>query len=198
MIVLEIQQPKFAIMSSSAHVRIFNECDGIALISRQCIVFKGEYKSGEFKPITPGNQDKIIIKSFKPLLGRSECCLLYEIAKESDHQAPLIWGSRVFMVINLSINPHQVEERKVAVKLISVKSHKFKGTKEEVKDLHKKVLCHFMHNCGQNSQWNLEKLGLNLNVNFDREAQAVLYVYLSRSNVIPDDTPIFYSYGDFM
>jgi hypothetical protein len=111
---------------------------------------------------------------------------------------PLIWGSRIFLAIGVSVSPLQVNERKVAVKLISVKSHEFKGTKKEVNALYEDVLRHFMYTYGQNSQWNLEKLGLHLNVNFNcRGSQARLYVRLSRLDVLPDDTPIFYSYGDF-
>jgi hypothetical protein len=121
-----------------------------------------------------------------------------DVLTHNNHQVPLIWGSRVFMAIDLSISPHQVEERKVAVKLISVKSHEFTGTKKEVKDLHEKLLCHFMHARSQDSQWNIGGLGLNLDGYFNRKARAKLYVHLSRANILPDDTPIFYSYGDFM
>jgi hypothetical protein len=110
----------------------------------------------------------------------------------------LIWGSRIFLAIDVSIVPLQVNERKVAVKLISVKSRKFTGAKEEARALHENLLCHFMHTYGQNSRWNLEGLGLALKVNFDREVEAKLTVRLSRDSGLPKEIPIFYSYGDFM
>jgi hypothetical protein len=143
-------------------------------------------------------RDWVTIRSSKVLFGRIKGCLLYEIVKHEDHQTPLIWGSRIFLVIDVSISPHQIDERKVAVKLISVKSNEFKVTKKDVKDLYKNVLRHFMHDSDQDSQWNLEKLGLNLEVYFDRKAQAELYVHLSRAEELPKDIPVFHSYGDFM
>src|SRR5690606_31450299 len=118
--------------------------------------------------------DNVLIKSSKVLFGRTQGCLIYEIVKHNANHVPLIWGSRVFMAIDVSIIPHQPNERKVAVKLISVKSRKFSGLKEDAKALHANVLYHFMHNYGYNSEWNIEKLGLRLEVNFNREAKAKL------------------------
>jgi hypothetical protein len=125
-------------------------------------------------------------------------CLLYEIVKHNNHQAPLIWGSRVFLMIDVSIVPLLVNERKVAVKLVSVKSRAFIGAKEEIKALHENVLCHFMHTYGQSSQWDIERLGLALQVSFDREVKAKLIVHLSHVVALLKEMPIFYSYGDFM
>jgi hypothetical protein len=161
-------------------------------------VFKGRVTSDSFYPIIPGSENQVIIESTKAMLGRTKGCLLYEILKHNNHQVPLIWGSRIFLAIGVSINSHQVDERKVAIKLISVKSRWFKGAKEEVENLYGNVLHHFMHTHGQNSQWNLEKLGLHLEVDFDREVQAKLCVRLSRVNILPDNMPIFHNYGDFM
>jgi hypothetical protein len=174
-------------------VHIFNDCDDIDLIGRQCTIFKGREKSDKFDTVTPGNQDKVIIVSSKALLGRAEGCILYEIVKHKDHQVPLIRDSRIFMAIGVLISPHQVNERKVTVKLISVKSHESTETKLEARNLYKNVLRHSMHTRGQDSLWNLEKLGLNLEVDFDRGAQAKLIVRLSRLDVLPDNMPISYS-----
>jgi hypothetical protein len=132
------------------------------------------------------------------LFGRIKVCLLYEIVKNNDYQAPLIWDSRIFMAIGVSISPHRVNERKVAVKLISVKSHKFTGVKEEVKALHENVLYRFMNTYGQKSQWNIEEMGLALEVGFNRKANAKLRVRLSRVMGLSKEVPIFYSYGDFV
>jgi hypothetical protein len=155
----------------------------------------GKINSDSFYFVTPGKQDKVVIKSRKPLLGRTKCCLIYEIVNYKDQDIPLIWGSRVFLAIDVSINPLKVNNRKVTAKLILVKSGKFEGNKkQDIRILHKKVLRHFMHTHGQDSQWNLEKLGLNVEVNFNRKARAKLHVRLSRLDVIPDNMPIFYRY----
>jgi hypothetical protein len=148
--------------------------------------------------IPPGDYDWTIIKSSRLLFGSIKGCLLYEIVKHNDHKTPLIWGSRIFLAVGLSVSPHQVNKRKVAAKLISVKSNKFTGTTKEARDLYKNVLCHFMHADDQDTQWNLEKLGLNLNVDFDRESRTELFVHLSRANVLPKDMPLFHSYGSFV
>jgi hypothetical protein len=186
------QKPGIRFTSSNVLVHVFNNCRDITLISRHYKALKGDVKAYKFYPVTPNGQDQVVIESSKVLFGCVSGYLLYEIVNEEDKNLPLIWGSRIFMAIDVSIIPHQVSKRKAAVKLISVKTHRFEGH-EDKDELHTNVLYHFMHTHGQESHWNIEKLGLHL----DREARAKLLVRLSRIEKLPKDIPIFHSYGDF-
>jgi hypothetical protein len=179
--------------SSSACICILNGCDDIDLIGRRCSVFKGTEESDKFNTITLGSRDKVIIKSSKTLFGCVEGCLIYEIVKHNDHRTPLIQGSRIFLAIGVSISPHQVNKRKVAVKLISVYSRGTTGTKEGVKTLYKDFLRYFMRTHSQDSQWDLGGLVLNFEVHFDRKARVELYVCLSRASALSGGVPIFYN-----
>jgi hypothetical protein len=162
------------------------------------MVFRSREEPIILNSIAPGDLDQVFIKSTILLLGCTKACLLYEVVKHGDRQKPLIFGSRIFLAIAVSISPYQVNKRKAAVKLISIKSRDYIKTKKEIRGLYKNVLRYFMYDDDQESQWNLEKLGLHLEVYFDRKAQAELYIHLTRVEELPKDMPIFHSHGDFV
>jgi hypothetical protein len=151
-------------MGNGVSVFISNNCHGIDLINRRYIVFKGEKTTHNLEPILPEYAKHISIESPKVPFGCTEAFILYELAKHDDHQVPLIQGWRAFMAIGVSISPHQVNKRKAAVNLISIKSKEFEEYEGELNDLYENVLRHVMHTRGQNSQWNIGELGLNLEV----------------------------------
>jgi hypothetical protein len=139
--VLETQKPGFTIKNSSARVQIFNQCSDIKLIKRQSSAAnKGKRYNGDRSStgggqshedrytttqgqnygryVLPGDQDEVIIKPSKVPFRHAKGCLIYEIV-DHNSRLPFIWGSRIFLVISVSIVPYRVKKRKVAVKLIS-------------------------------------------------------------------------------
>ncbi|RKP06556.1 hypothetical protein THASP1DRAFT_25149 [Thamnocephalis sphaerospora] len=115
----------------------------------------------------------------------------------SDH-APVIWGRRTFLAIDVIIVPEAVEERKVAAQLITTLDAGFPlSYGGQLGKIHEELLCRYMTTTGRPSVYRMDKMNLKLDVSFDREPSARLHVRILQVSRCPEDSrPLFLVTGE--
>ncbi|RKP09406.1 hypothetical protein THASP1DRAFT_28808 [Thamnocephalis sphaerospora] len=189
---------KAALGGSSVVIVVHNDCEDITLCNGELGMFDGKRSSEIPQDIVPEINAKISLKSSTVFRGRTRGCLVYEMVNHNTGM-PVVWGYRTHIAIDVSVVPHDVQERKVAIKILATKDSAFPAVNDHtIEGAHKEVLYHFMYTYGRPSEWFLDQLNLRLDVSFNREPHAKLHVRLISVKGRPNEgRPLFFQGGDF-
>ncbi|RKP09026.1 hypothetical protein THASP1DRAFT_29177 [Thamnocephalis sphaerospora] len=182
------------LFGSSVDISVHNNCDNLLLCNPSISVLKGKHKSDSLRDITPHEDRVIKLKSASMIRGRTHGCIVYELVEFSG-LAPVIWNRRTFLVIDVITVPNAAEKRKVAVQLFTALGPSFSAANDGLPEkAHRDVFCQYMTTHGRPFTYRMDKMNLKLDLSFDRERHARLYVRLSQVSRCPqEDKPLFFA-----
>ncbi|RKP09710.1 hypothetical protein THASP1DRAFT_22492 [Thamnocephalis sphaerospora] len=168
------------VFGSSVDVAVYNDCENLLLLNPSVAAFKGKLESDHPSDIKPIEKEMIKFKSAAAGCESTHGFILYEL-KELNDRAPIMWGRRTFLAIDVVIVPETVDERMVAVQLITILDAGFSFLHGvQLEKVHKELLCQYMTSSGRPSVYRMDKMSLRLSVSFNREPSAELHVKLSQ------------------
>jgi hypothetical protein len=172
-----------------------NDCDDITLRAGTCTVLKGRDKC-DFRYVLPPSEFLSTVIRSKSTIGRTECCIIYELVNSTNPTIPFWLEYRVFLAVEVSISPFSDENKATAI-LFKVKNRAFNGEREDIRNLHEDILQYSMLRPHRAAVWNLDGQGLLLKPKFKFDIPAGVRVVLEKSYLSIECDPIFHRTGAF-
>ncbi|RKP22715.1 hypothetical protein SYNPS1DRAFT_25438, partial [Syncephalis pseudoplumigaleata] len=147
-------------------------------------------------PDKVGPRSRAIIKmeSEKTLCA----CIVYELRRASDPATPLLWGRRVYLVIDTHIAPRNSSKRKAGATLLAVKDSAFPRCDNSISSIHDEIQQYITARQDQPAQWRLDGFDLQIGTVLRLEPHAKMYIKLERARgTEPRDFPAFLCTNDY-
>jgi hypothetical protein len=187
---IEQSRPIRPRIRNSVHIEIVNNCNGITLGSGTCTILEGHDKHEFNKVLPPYDRLSTVIKSKYPI-GRTRCCIVYELLNSTSQTTPLWWGYRVFLAVQVFTKPFS-DKSKAAAVLFKIKDRAFNGGREDIDNLHKDILQHSLRRPSRAAVWNLDGQALSLIPKFEFNVPASVKVVLEKVSLSIEHDPIFH------
>ncbi|RKP25995.1 hypothetical protein SYNPS1DRAFT_28287 [Syncephalis pseudoplumigaleata] len=172
----------WSLFGSSMTLYMENGCEDILLNNSIWHTFEGNGHVVVPEKIGAGGHAAIKMKSERTLCAGTHTCIVYELMRTSDPATPLLWGRRVYLVIDAYIAPHDTSKRQASVTLLAVKDNVFPRSNCSIKDAHGDMLHHHMVRVGQPIQWRLDDLTIRMDAMLRLEPHAKMYIKLKQVN----------------
>jgi hypothetical protein len=172
-----------------------NNCDDIALRSSACIILEGQDKH-ELRDVLPPSESTSTVIKAKHSMGRTKCCIVYELFNFGEQTIPLWWEYRVFLVIQVFLRRFSDKSKATAI-LFKINDRAFNGGSKDIDNLHQDVLQHSMRRPHRAAIWNLDGRALLLNPKISFDVPASVRVVLEKSQASIEHDPIFHRTGPF-
>ncbi|RKP27261.1 hypothetical protein SYNPS1DRAFT_27077 [Syncephalis pseudoplumigaleata] len=189
---------KRSFLGSSLAVMLENETDEIELRNGEPKIFEGKQCTEVLPIVAPRSNTIIKLKSDKIMFARTSGCIIYELVRAENQNTPLLWGRRVFLAVDVLIIPHDPQERKAAITLLTVKDNVFPHSTNSIADAHEEVLEHCMVSVGCPAQWRMNELNLRMRMAFHLAPHAKLRIKLEQIHRADSrDMPPFLSTDEY-
>jgi hypothetical protein len=176
---------------------INNQSNNIILTRGTYNLLRGKEVSEFYPTISPGNQERMIVKGSGAFSrGQLHCYLVYELALKNQERMPIMKNQRAFLAIEAS---SEASSKKYTVSVVAfmVKNSQFTGDLDDIDWLHMDLLRHHIIRNKRIFRFNINGRLLGIFVELEDKSPSCIKVELRSIRKYVKYTPVFHRTNAF-